>query len=67
MDPCLLYERVSTICAISGLRNDKQKLKYCKVSNISRNKSQSSNASRLILYLYLPNPLKPGVKLKMKM
>ena len=40
---------------------------YRKVSNIRRTKSQNSNASRLILQLSLPNPLKPGVKLRMKM
>ena len=30
-------------------------------------KSQNLNASRLTLYLSLPNPLKSGVKLRMKM
>ena len=40
---------------------------YRKVSNIRRTKSQNLNACRLILYLSLPNPLKPGVKLRMKM
>ena len=40
---------------------------YRKVSNIRRTKSQNLNASRLILSLSLPNPLKPGVKLRMKM
>ena len=40
---------------------------YRKVSNIRRTKSQNSNASRLILEFSLPNPLKPGVKLRMKM
>ena len=40
---------------------------YRKVSNIRRTKSQNLNASRLILLLSLPNPLKPGVKLRMKM
>ena len=40
---------------------------YRKVSNIRRTKSQNLNASRLILQLPLPNPLKPGVKLRMKM
>ena len=39
---------------------------YRKVSNIRRTKSQNLNASRLILQLSLPNPLKPGVKLRMK-
>ena len=40
---------------------------YRKVSNIRRTKSQNLNASRLILQLSLPTPLKPGVKLRMKM
>ena len=39
---------------------------YRKVSNISRTKSQNFNVSRLILYLSLLNPLKPGVKSRMK-
>ena len=30
-------------------------------------KSQQLNVSRLVLQLYLPNPLKPGLKSKMKM
>ena len=42
-------------------------VEYRKVSNIRRTKSQNLNASRLILLLSLPNPLKPGVKLSMKM
>ena len=40
---------------------------YREVSNIRRTKSQNLNASRLVLKLSLPNPLKPGVKLRMKM
>ena len=35
---------------------------YRKVSNISRTKSQNLNDSRLVLHLFLPNLLKPGVK-----
>ena len=42
-------------------------LHYRKVSNISHTKSENLNASRLIFQLSLPNPLKPGVKLRMKM
>ena len=41
--------------------------KYRKVSNIRRTKSQYSNDSHLVLQSSLPNPLKPGVKLRMKM
>ena len=40
---------------------------YRKVSNIRRTKSQKLNDSRLVFQLSLPNPLKPGVKSRMKM
>ena len=40
---------------------------YRKTSNIRRTKSQSSNVSRLVLQLYMLNPLKLGVKWRMKM
>ena len=44
------------------MRND-----YSQTSNIRDNKSQHLNVSRLVLQMSLPNPLKPGVKLGMKM
>ena len=37
------------------------------ISNISHTKSQNCKVSRLVLQLYLSNPLKPGVKLRRKM
>ena len=37
------------------------------ISNISHTKSQTLNASRLVLHLSLPNLLKPCLKSKMKM
>ena len=40
---------------------------YRQFSNIRRTLSQNINVSRLVLQLFLPNPLKPGVKLSMKM
>ena len=40
---------------------------YCQTSNISCTKSQNINASCLVLQLSLPNPLKPGIKLRIKM
>ena len=40
---------------------------YRKTSNISRIKSQNLNDYRLVLHLALPNPLKPGLKPRMKM
>ena len=40
---------------------------YRQLSNIRRTQSQNINGSRLVLQLSLPNPLKPGVNLRMKM
>ena len=40
---------------------------YCITSNIRCTKSQNSNVSLLILQLSLPEPLKPGFQLIMKM
>ena len=42
-------------------------LTYRKISNIRRNKSPNLNASRLVVQFSLPNPMKPGVKSRMKM
>ena len=47
--------------------HDRDNFTYRKVSNIRRTKYQNLQVSRLILWLPLPNPLKPGVKLRMKM
>ena len=40
---------------------------YRKTSSISRTKYQNLNVSCFLLQWSLPNPLKPGVKLRMKM
>ena len=40
---------------------------YCEIPNISHTKSQDFTDSRLVLQLFLPNPLKPGIKGRMKM
>ena len=40
---------------------------YRKISDISRTESPNLIAPRLVLQLSLPNPMKPGVKLRMKM
>ena len=40
---------------------------YCEISNTRHTKSQNLNVSRLVLQLSLPNPLKPGVKSRMKL
>ena len=42
-------------------------INYRKMSNIRRAKSKNLNAIRLVLELSFPNPMKPGVKSKMKM
>ena len=39
---------------------------YHKTSNIRRTKSQNLNDPHLVLQLSLPNPMKPGVKSRMK-
>ena len=40
---------------------------YRKISNIRRTESLNLIASRLVLQLSLPDPMKPGVKSRMKM
>ena len=40
---------------------------YHQFSNIRRTQSPNINVSRLVLQLSLPSPLKPHVKLRMKM
>ena len=57
--PCLRYLLLATksICLCM----------YCQTSNIRCSKSKNLNVSCLILQLSLPNPLKPGVKSRMKM
>ena len=42
-------------------------LTYRKTSNIRGTESPNLNVSRLVLQLSLPNPMKPGVKSRMKM
>ena len=50
-----LYEKSVTVAS------------YLKTSSISRTKSQSLNVSCILAQLSSLNPLKPGVKLRMKM
>ena len=40
---------------------------YRKTSDVSRTNSQNLNDSPLVVQMLLPNPLKPGVKSRMKM
>ena len=48
-------------------QRDATVINYRKISNITRTKSQNLNDSHLVLELFLPNPLKLGVKSRMKM
>ena len=41
--------------------------KYRKIYNIRGTESPNLNDSRLVVQLSLPNPMKPGVKSRMKM
>ena len=52
---------------ITAFKKKLKKHAYRKTSSISRTKSQNLNVSRLRLQWPLPNPLNPGVKLRMKM
>ena len=54
-------------CQMKPLSCEIAKQYYRKISNIRRTKSPNLNVSRLVLPLYLPNPVKLGVKLRMKM
>ena len=40
---------------------------YCKTSSISRTKSKNLDVSCILVQMFSLNPLKPGVKLRMKM
>ena len=40
---------------------------YHQISSIKHKKSKNLNVSHLVLQLSLPDPLKPGVKWRMKM
>ena len=42
-------------------------MEYSQISYIRRTQSPNINVSRLALQLFLPNPLKPDVKLGIKM
>ena len=52
---------------IKKINTPSPKFNYRKTSSISRAKSQNLNVSCILLQLSSFNPLKPGVKLKMKM
>ena len=50
-----------------GMRCRWKKLDYRRISNIRRTESPNLDVSRVVLQLSLPNPIKPGVKSRMKM
>ena len=49
-----------------GILRMHEQLEYCRISNIIHTKSPNLTVSRLILQLTLPNPMKPGIKSRMK-
>ena len=59
----LLFKKI--YWAICG--NVRGHINYRKVSDIKRTKSKNLNDSRLVLKLSVPNPLKLGIKSRMKM
>ena len=61
---CLPWQEVVHINLLSILLYN---IEYHQVSNIRRTNSQHLKDSRTVLRLSLPNPLKPCVKLRMKM
>ena len=61
-----LPQRVKTVLTDSPVAL-LSKTDYRETSNIRRTKHQNLNISRFVLQLSLPNPLKPGVKSRMKM
>ena len=61
-------QSVGQWCGIDlSLSSMKKNFNYRKTSSISRTKSQNLNVSNLVLQLSLLNPLKPGVKSRIKM
>ena len=58
---CVMYH----FCHLSALSQWPHT--YCKIFNIRRTKSENLSDCRIVLQLPLANPLKPGVKLRMKM
>ena len=54
-------EKISQVRLVHIIYKD-----YRKISNISRTKSPNLDVFRLVLQLSLPNPMKPGVKSRMK-
>ena len=70
INPCLFYFGFTSKSRLEpqGCRNFKANLwLYRKTSSISRTKYQNLNISCILLQLSSLNPLKPGVKLIMKM
>ena len=53
---------------VAGFSTNKQQPhKYRKISNIRRTESPNLDVSRLVVELSSPNPMKPGIKSRMKM
>ena len=61
------FIRVNTPTTLIWMATDMLHFDYRKTSSVSRTKSQSLNGSCILAQLSSLNPLKPGVKLRMKM
>ena len=62
-----MHHKLSMYCLFNiSLRPCVVDMKYHQTSYINHTKSQNLNVSNLVLEMTLPNPLKPGVKLRMK-
>ena len=59
-----LLTQLNVVARISNIIH--KQTAYRQFSNIRRTQSPNINVSRLILQLSLPNPLKPGINLRMK-
>ena len=66
-EPMLTNSYMTQYGANEVIDTDTKYKEIRKTSSISRTKSPNLNVSCLALQLSLPNPLKPGVKLRMKM
>ena len=67
MKSCIHAGNVAQQSTIYMVASNEDKSSYRKISNIKRTKSPNLNVSRPVMQLSLPNPMKPGVKSRMKM
>ena len=63
----MAWFKATDVHVVAKIMYNTFQFKYRQFSNIRCTQSQNINISRLALLLPLPNPLKPCVKLRMKM